>query len=134
MLPKQLLVAGGVTSVIDLVTVGVAEEGDGILIGRPLYTSFKNDVYARAGAKMVPVSAEGKDPMSEEMVAQYEKELQKQEKQGTKIRAVILSRFVQTKNEIRCRWNQLILDSSPHNPLGKCYVRLLPSKPLRIFY
>ena len=42
---------------------------------------------------MVPVSAQGKDPMSEEMVEQYEKELQKQEKEGTKIRAIILSRF-----------------------------------------
>lgn len=98
MLPEQLLVAGGVTSVIDLATVGVADEGDGILIGRPLYTSFKNDVRARAGAKMVPVSAEGKDPMSEEMVAQYEKELQKQERQGIKIRAIILSRSVHTQN------------------------------------
>lgn len=80
------------TSIIDLITVGVADEGDGILIGRPLYTSFKNDVSARAGAKMLPVSAEGKDPMSEEMVGQYEKELQKQERQGTKIKAIILSR------------------------------------------
>ncbi|KAL8845006.1 MAG: hypothetical protein Q9176_000678 [Flavoplaca citrina] len=100
-LPEQLLVAGGVTSILDLVTVGVADEGDGILIGRPLYTSFAKDVSSRAGAKMIPVSAEGKDPMGEEMVEQYEKELQRQEKLGTKIRAVILS--------------------SPHNPLGKCY-------------
>ncbi|KAL8767975.1 MAG: hypothetical protein Q9209_005646 [Squamulea sp. 1 TL-2023] len=99
--PDQLLIAGGATSIIDLITVGVTDEGDGILIGRPLYTSFAKDVSARAGAKMVPVSAEGKDPMSEEMVGQYEKELQKQEKAGTKIKAIILS--------------------SPHNPLGKCY-------------
>ncbi len=42
---------------------------------------------------MVPVSAKGKDPMSEEMIEQYEKELQEQEKEGTKIRAIILSRF-----------------------------------------
>ena len=94
MLPEQLLVAGGVTSILDLVTVGVADEGDGILIGRPLYTSFAKDVSSRAGAKMIPVSAEGKDPMGEEMVEQYEKELQRQQKLGTKIRAVILSRFV----------------------------------------
>ncbi|KAL8918305.1 MAG: hypothetical protein Q9172_005487, partial [Xanthocarpia lactea] len=90
-LPEQFLVAGGATSIIDLVAVGVADEDDGILIGRPLYTSFAKDISARAGAKMVPVSAEGKDPMSEEMVEQYEKELQKQEKEGTKIRAIILS-------------------------------------------
>ncbi|KAL8658370.1 MAG: hypothetical protein Q9226_001046 [Calogaya cf. arnoldii] len=107
--PEQLLVAGGVTSIIDLVTVGVTDEGDGILIGRPLYTSFAKDVSARAGAKMIPVSAEGRDPMSEEMVGQYEKELQKQETQGTKIRAIILS--------------------SPHNPLGKCY----PNNVLRAY-
>ncbi|KAL8852215.1 MAG: hypothetical protein Q9221_002925 [Calogaya cf. arnoldii] len=98
---EQLLVAGGVTSIIDLVTVGVADEGDGILVGRPLYTSFAKDVSSRAGARMIPVSAEGRDPMSEEMVEEFEKELQKQESQGTKIRAIILS--------------------SPHNPLGKCY-------------
>ncbi|KAL8983627.1 MAG: hypothetical protein Q9205_002187 [Flavoplaca limonia] len=88
-LPEQLLVAGGVTSILDLVTVGVADEGDGILIGRPLYTSFAKDVSSRAGAKMIPVSAEGKDPMGEEMVEQYEKELQRQEKLGTKIRASV---------------------------------------------
>ncbi|KAI4128801.1 MAG: hypothetical protein LQ338_002553 [Usnochroma carphineum] len=90
-LPDQLLVAGGVTSIIDLITFGVADEGDGILIGRPLYTSFAKDIEARAGAKLVPVSSEGKDPMGEEMVGQYEKELLKQEEDGTKIRAIILA-------------------------------------------
>ncbi|KAL8786894.1 MAG: hypothetical protein Q9213_002525 [Squamulea squamosa] len=87
--PDQLLIAGGATSIIDLVTVGVADEGDGILIGRPLYTSFAKDVSARAGSKMIPVSAEHRDPMSEEMVEQYEKELQKQEKAAHIIRLSI---------------------------------------------
>ncbi|KAL8718642.1 MAG: hypothetical protein Q9225_004239 [Loekoesia sp. 1 TL-2023] len=81
-LPEQLLVAGGVTPIIDLITFGTADPGDGILIGRPLYSSFLKDVSTRAGAKLVSVSSEGKDPMSEEMVAQYEKELLKQEKQA----------------------------------------------------
>ncbi|KAL8917278.1 MAG: hypothetical protein Q9208_008054 [Pyrenodesmia sp. 3 TL-2023] len=100
-LPEHLLVAGGVTSIIDLITYGVADEGDGILIGRPLYTSFASDVNARAGAKLCPVSVGAEDPMSERAVEKYEKELLRKEKEGTRIRAIILS--------------------SPHNPLGKCY-------------
>ncbi|KAL8709593.1 MAG: hypothetical protein Q9220_005685 [cf. Caloplaca sp. 1 TL-2023] len=91
-LPEHLLVAGGVTSCIDLITFAVADEGDGILIGRPLYTSFASDVKARAGAVLCPVSSEGKDPMGEEMVQQYEKELLRQEKAGVKIRGIILAR------------------------------------------
>ncbi len=86
--------AGGVTSIIDLITYGVADEGDGILIGRPLYTSFASDVNARAGAKLCPVSMGAEDPMSEKAVERYEKELVRQEKEGTKIKAVILSRYV----------------------------------------
>ncbi|KAL8950096.1 MAG: hypothetical protein Q9222_003841 [Ikaeria aurantiellina] len=100
-LPEHLVTAGGVTSCIDLITFAVADEGDGILIGRPLYTSFASDVKSRAGAVLCPISSEGKDPMGEEMVQQYEKELLKQEKAGVKIRGIILA--------------------SPHNPLGKCY-------------
>ncbi|KAI4139770.1 MAG: hypothetical protein LQ341_004089 [Variospora aurantia] len=91
-LPEHLLVAGGVTSIIDLICFAVADEGDGILIGRPLYTSFANDVKARAGAVLCPVSSEGRDPMSEEMVDMFEKELVKREKEGTRVRAIILAR------------------------------------------
>ncbi|KAL9023479.1 MAG: hypothetical protein Q9196_007174, partial [Gyalolechia fulgens] len=91
-LPEHLVVAGGVTSAIDLTTFATANPGDGILVGRPLYTSFSKDVSVRAEAKLVAVSSDGKDPMSEEMVEQYEKELLKQEKAGTKIKAIILAR------------------------------------------
>ncbi|KAL9010110.1 MAG: hypothetical protein Q9173_004923 [Seirophora scorigena] len=107
-LPEQLVVAGGVTSIIDLIVFAVADEGDGILIGRPLYTSFANDIKSRAGAKLCPVSSDGRDPMSEGMVEQFQKELVKREKEGTRVRAIILA--------------------SPHNPLGKCYVRVPPAK------
>ncbi|KAI4185046.1 MAG: hypothetical protein L6R41_004363 [Letrouitia leprolyta] len=102
-LPEELVIAGGVTSVIDLITFATTNPGDGVLVGRPLYTSFSNDVSIRSEAKLVAVSSEGKDPMSEEMVEQYEKELLKQEKAGTKIKAIILA--------------------SPHNPLGICYTK-----------
>ncbi|KAL8805137.1 MAG: hypothetical protein Q9182_002119 [Xanthomendoza sp. 2 TL-2023] len=88
--PEHILVANGVSSIIDLVIAAIADDGDGILIGRPLYTGYAKDVSARARAKLVPVSAEGVDPMGEEMVEQCEKELQKQVKAGTKIAGIIL--------------------------------------------
>ncbi|KAL8704989.1 MAG: hypothetical protein Q9201_001886 [Fulgogasparrea decipioides] len=53
-LPEQLLAVGGVTSAIDLIAWATADEGDGILIGRPLYTSFAKDVNTRAGANLYP--------------------------------------------------------------------------------
>ncbi|KAL8653466.1 MAG: hypothetical protein Q9210_002072, partial [Variospora velana] len=90
-LPEHLLVAGGVTSIIDLICFAVADEGDGILIGRPLYTSFANDVKSRAGAVLCPVSSEGRDPMGEAMVEMFEKELIKREKEGTRVRGIILA-------------------------------------------
>ncbi|KAL8734962.1 MAG: hypothetical protein Q9181_003011 [Wetmoreana brouardii] len=100
-LPEQLLAVGGVTSAIDLIAWATADEGDGILIGRPLYSSFAKDVNTRAGTILCPVSSGGGDPMSERMVGQFEKELLEQEKRGRKTRGLILA--------------------SPHNPLGKCY-------------
>ncbi|KAL8942591.1 MAG: hypothetical protein Q9216_001573 [Gyalolechia sp. 2 TL-2023] len=119
-LPEHLVLAGGVTSVIDLITFAIANPGDGILVGRPLYTSFPNDVRIRADAKLVAVSSEGKDPMGEEMVQQYEKELVKQEKAGTKIRAIILARSV-SNNSPFPNANTNSSPRSPHNPLGLCY-------------
>ncbi|KAL8955724.1 MAG: hypothetical protein Q9183_006541, partial [Haloplaca sp. 2 TL-2023] len=89
--PEHLITVSGVTSCIDLISWATANEGDGILIGRPLYTAFKNDVYCRAGANMVPVSSDGCDPMGEQMVQQFEKEFQKQEKAGMKVKAIILA-------------------------------------------
>ena len=113
------------TSIIDLVAFATANPGDGILIGRPLYSAFVKDLSTRAGAKLVPVSSEGKDPMGEEMVQQYEKELLKQEKQGTKIRAMILARSVDVQWSISAALAIAnCCHNSPHNPLGKCYVGL----------
>ncbi|KAL8834207.1 MAG: hypothetical protein Q9170_003864 [Blastenia crenularia] len=90
-LAEQLLVVAGVTSILDLITWAIADPGDGILIGRPLYGSFLNDLKTRSEGKLVTVSSEGLDPMGEEMVKQYEREFLKQEKSGTKIKAVILA-------------------------------------------
>jgi len=42
--PSNIVVASGVTAVLDLDTFAIADEGERILIGRPLYAGFRNDL------------------------------------------------------------------------------------------
>ena len=90
--PEHLIAASGVSAVLDMTTYVLTDEGDGILIGRPLYTGFSGDLTARSKAKLVPVSSGREDPMGESMVQKYEEELLRQEEAGTKIKAIILCR------------------------------------------
>ena len=76
----------------------LANPGEGLLLGRPFYTSFPNDVQHRTGVKTVTVAFEKVDPFSVEAVAKYEETLLRSEKEGVKVRGLILC--------------------SPHNPLG----------------
>ncbi|EWC43814.1 hypothetical protein DRE_07323 [Drechslerella stenobrocha 248] len=99
--PDHISTASGVSGVLDLLCHAIAEEGEAIMIGRPIYTGFKHDLFQRSKLKLVPVSLKGVDPMGPEAVELYEKELQRQKELGVKVRAVILC--------------------NPHNPLGKCY-------------
>lgn len=97
----------------------VGEPGDGILVGRPLYVGFFPDIQARAKSvypssvpdppycsyatrvKVVLVDFGSVDPTSAEAVSAYEKALLESNKNGTRIRAILLA--------------------SPHNPLGRPY-------------
>ncbi|EPS38744.1 hypothetical protein H072_7483 [Dactylellina haptotyla CBS 200.50] len=99
--PEHIFVGSGVSGVLDLLCHSIADEGEAILIGRPIYTGFSHDLFGRSKLKLVPVSLKGVDPMSVEAVKFYEKELQIQKNHGVKVRGMILC--------------------NPHNPLGKCY-------------
>ncbi|MCJ1382353.1 hypothetical protein MMC17_005466 [Xylographa soralifera] len=102
--PTQMVVATGVSAVVDLVAFATADSSDGFLIGRPLYTGFHADLDARSKVKLLPVSCgrEGDvDPMGERMVECFANELKRQEEKGIKVRGIIFC--------------------NPHNPLGKCY-------------
>ena len=72
-----MVVASGVSAVVDPVAFATADSSDGFPIGRPLYTGFHADLDARSKVKSLPVSCgrEGNvDPMGEEMVECFEKE------------------------------------------------------------
>jgi DNA-binding transcriptional MocR family regulator len=92
--PSHLVIAAGVTATLDLIAYSIADENDAILIGRPLYTSFRNDLGARAQVSLVPVCGGGVDPLSVEMVGRYEEEFLKQRERGVKVRGIVLCKYV----------------------------------------
>ena len=92
--PDQIIVTSGVTGILDLISLAITDDGDGFLVGRPVYHHFSKDLTVRAKAKMIPVSSEGKDPMGEAMVEQFEKELLKQKQGGINVKAIVLSKSV----------------------------------------
>ncbi|KAK5119765.1 hypothetical protein LTR85_007341 [Meristemomyces frigidus] len=99
---RDLLMANGVAGVCEMLGFTLAEAGDGILMGRPIYQAFPIDFGTRAKVEAVHVSFGDVDQFSPEAAACYERALvQAEQHDGMKVRALLL-----------CH---------PHNPLGLCY-------------
>ncbi|KAL9108390.1 MAG: hypothetical protein Q9227_006850 [Pyrenula ochraceoflavens] len=96
-----VVVLSGVSNVVNTVAFCICNEGEGILIGRPLYVGFISDLAAVSRVVPVKVELKGVDPTGVDAVSRYEEALEVSEAQGIKIRAIMLS--------------------SPHNPLGRPY-------------
>jgi len=97
----EILFANGVTSICEMLGFTIAEPGDGILIGQPIYQAFRGDFGTKADVKLVFTPFEGVDQFSTACVAKYEQALLKAQQSGTRVRALLI-----------CH---------PHNPLGQCY-------------
>ena len=102
---EHVCICNGAGSAVNNLCFCVGEPGDGVLIGRPLYTGFFPDIEAFAKVKPVLVSFGKVDPLSPEAVECYEQALIEfnSTKPGRKIRGLLLS--------------------SPHNPLGRPYAK-----------
>ena len=100
---SDICMCNGVASAVSNFCFCVGEPGDGILISRPLYVGFFGDIEASAKLKPVLVSMGEADPLSVEAVEYYETALLEAEKNGTKIRGILIA--------------------NPHNPLGRPYSR-----------
>lgn len=99
---ENILIGNGCTSLLDLLAFALCDSGDGILIAKPLYGGFCNDLSGRANVEVVDVELDSLDEMFvESAIAKYEAAMDKAEKNGVSVKALIL-----------CQ---------PHNPLGKCY-------------
>lgn len=100
--PEQVVVTNGVTTSIEHCSWALANPGEGVLLGRPFYTAFLDDIQTRPGVHLVQVGFDDVDPLSLEAVAKYEQAIiDADTKRGIKVRALML-----------CQ---------PHNPLGRCY-------------
>ncbi|MCJ1433827.1 hypothetical protein MMC27_003192 [Xylographa pallens] len=130
--PTQMIVASGVSAVVDLVAFATADLSDGFLIGRPLYTGFLADLNARSKVMLLPVSCgdEGAmDPMDEEMVECFEKEFERQKEKGVKSVSTIKAylRFCQ-KHQIHFISDEvyaLSTFSTPTNTTSQPFVSVL---------
>ena len=78
----------GCTALLDQLFWTLCDEGEGVVIGKPLYAGFANDLKARGKAKLVAVSLKGVDPYSEDAVKRYEEEIIKAEKEKTEVRGI----------------------------------------------
>lgn len=101
--PDQLLVANGCMSLCELIGFSLCSEGDGVLFPSPVYAAFQSDFSTKAGVKCVYTPFGDVNQFSPAAADCYERALLAAEKEGTKIRALLLC--------------------NPHNPLGRCYPR-----------
>ncbi|EXJ70467.1 uncharacterized protein A1O5_06536 [Cladophialophora psammophila CBS 110553] len=99
---KNVCICLGAGNAVDNLSFCLADPGQGILVGRPLYVGFFPDIEARAKVKpvLVPFGADT-DPTSAAAVPFYEAALHRSNASGVPIRAILLS--------------------NPHNPLGRPY-------------
>ena len=110
--PDQLLVANGCMSLCELLGFSLCSEGDGVLFPSPVYAAFQSDFSTKAGVKCVYTPFEGVDQFSPAAADCYERALLAADKEGIKIRALLIC--------------------SPHNPLGRCYKQETPVALLKL--
>ncbi|KAL1891976.1 hypothetical protein Sste5346_007320 [Sporothrix stenoceras] len=100
-LPKQIITAAALTSIHELLGLSLADPGDGILVGRPVYGRFELDFGNTAGLKMVYADMHGVDAFSTDVVAKFQERLDAAKAEGVNIRALLIV--------------------NPNNPLGVAY-------------
>ncbi|KAI9158120.1 1-aminocyclopropane-1-carboxylate synthase-like protein 1 [Paramyrothecium foliicola] len=101
--PAHITLTNGCSSAIEHLSWALANPGDVMLLGRPHYATFVDDVTLRMGAVLTTVAFRGLDPLGVEGVRRYEEAILETQRQGRRVAAVIIS--------------------NPHNPLGRCYPR-----------
>jgi bifunctional pyridoxal-dependent enzyme with beta-cystathionase and maltose regulon repressor activities len=98
---KQILTAGGVTPIEDMLAMNLGDPGDGILVSSPIYGRFELDFGNEARLKIVYADMKGVDSFSEAVVGRFERAMENAKRVGTRIRALLIS--------------------NPSNPLGTSF-------------
>lgn len=98
----DIFVMPGLTSAVDALVWSICNEGDGIIIPRPLYNGFKIDVQHRTGAVVVEADYQGleaysciDDVFDAAMTRKaLERALMKAQNNGIVVKAVLIAKCV----------------------------------------
>lgn len=94
----EIITAAALTGIHELLGYSLGDAGDGILVARPVYGRFELDFGNTSNLKMVYADMNGTDPFSVAAVPKYQETFDRSEREGTRIRAVLIV--------------------NPHNPTG----------------
>lgn len=100
---EHVTMTNGVTAALEHISNLIADPGDAILVARPYYYSFTEDLQARPKTVMIGVRFDGIDPLGSQAVRRYETCIQVCQARGQRVAGILLC--------------------NPHNPLGRCYSR-----------
>ncbi|KFX93366.1 hypothetical protein V490_04883 [Pseudogymnoascus sp. VKM F-3557] len=98
---KEVGIANGVTAICSMLAFILGDVGDGILLMRPIYGKFDNDLTMTAQCKTLYANMDDADPFSEAVVEKYAARLDQAKADGTNPRVLLIC--------------------NPHNPSGRCY-------------
>jgi 1-aminocyclopropane-1-carboxylate synthase len=87
----NIITAGGVTPIENMLAFSLADPGDGILVSVPIYGKFELDFGNEARVNIVYASMEGVDSFEVGVLRRFEVAFNEAEKVGIRIRAVLLS-------------------------------------------
>lgn len=88
---SNILVGGSVTAMENILAFSIGDPGDAVLVSSPIYGRFELDFGNQARLKIVYAPMEGIDSFNVDVVGQYEKAIVESNKNGTKIRALLIS-------------------------------------------
>lgn len=112
LLPGNVLVANGLTALLDTLFFNLADAGDVVLVPTPSYGMFGHDVATRNGVQVVPV------PCDDITLARFRQHVRPGRPQPE-----LLSRLDATAREQRLLGKRVaaVLVANPENPLACCY-------------
>ncbi|RKF64217.1 1-aminocyclopropane-1-carboxylate synthase-like protein 1 [Golovinomyces cichoracearum] len=100
---NNIVTANGVTAVLSMLAFSIGDEGDAVLVSRPIYGRFEIDFKNSARLNIIYADMKGVDGFCPDVVERFEDELRKASVDGTRIKSCLIT--------------------NPHNPLGQCYPR-----------
>ncbi|KAI0491165.1 PLP-dependent transferase [Xylaria cf. heliscus] len=102
---EDITFAAGVTDINEACAMVTCnpDVGDAIMLGRPVYGGFSDDLCMRTGVDIEYVSVGNTDQFTPACVAAYEAGYEDAKARGKNIKALVIC--------------------NPHNPLGRCYPR-----------